>query len=219
MSNIIELDHVTKKFKNKLALNDISLTIAENKIYGFRGPNGSGKSVTFKTILGFVRPTTGTVKVEGKIIRQDVIFAPDTAFAISEYGLLEDKTGLENLELLKVLNEDQSSDSKKIMQRVGLDPNNPLKLKEYSLGMRQRLLIAAALLGDNKIIILDEPTNALDEEGQDFVAKLILELKQEGKTVLVSSHDKEFLDQVADHIFVFSEGRIVKEIEKQSGLA
>lgn len=87
------------------------------------------------------------------------------------------------------------------MQRVGLNPNNPLKLKEYSLGMRQRLLIAAALLGDNKIIILDEPTNALDEEGQDFVAKLILELKQEGKTVLVSSHDKEFLDQVADHIF------------------
>ena len=109
MTKIVEVDHVTKHFKNKLALDDVSFSIDAGKIYGFRGPNGSGKSVTFKTVLGFIRPNSGTVKVLGKKIRQDVIFAPDTGFAISEYGLLEDKTGLENLNLLKVLNDDQSS--------------------------------------------------------------------------------------------------------------
>ncbi|MFZ2333014.1 MAG: ATP-binding cassette domain-containing protein, partial [Lactobacillus delbrueckii] len=135
-------------------------------------------------------------------------------FAISEYGLLEDKTGLENLNLLKVLNDDQSSQAEAILQRVGLDPANPLKLKEYSLGMRQRLLIAAALLGDKQILLFDEPTNALDEDGQDFLARLLLELKDQGKTILVSSHDKDFLNRVADHIFVYSEGKIVKELEQ-----
>lgn len=170
--------------------------------------------MTFKTVLGFIRPNSGTVKVLGKKIRQDVIFAPDTGFAISEYGLLEDKTGLENLNLLKVLNDDQSSQAEAILQRVGLDPANPLKLKEYSLGMRQRLLIAAALLGDKQILLFDEPTNALDEDGQDFLAQLLLELKDQGKTILVSSHDKDFLNQVADHIFVYSEGKIVKELEQ-----
>lgn len=101
------------------------------------------------------------------------------------------------------------------MQRVGLDPANPLKLKEYSLGMRQRLLIAAALLGDKQILLFDEPTNALDEDGQDFLARLLLELKDQGKTILVSSHDKDFLNRVADHIFVYSEGKIVKELEQE----
>ncbi|MBT9009109.1 ABC transporter ATP-binding protein [Lactobacillus delbrueckii subsp. bulgaricus] len=214
MTKIIEVDHVTKRFKNKLPLNDVSFSIDAGKIYGFRGPNGSGKSVTFKTVLGFIRPNSGTVKVLGKKIRQDVIFAPDTGFAISEYGLLEDKTGLENLNLLKVLNDDQSSQAEAILQRVGLDPANPLKLKEYSLGMRQRLLIAAALLGDKQILLFDEPTNALDEDGQDFLARLLLELKDQGKTILVSSHDKDFLNRVADHIFVYSEGKIVKELEQ-----
>ena len=112
------------------------------------------------------------------------------------------------------MNDDQSSQAEAILQRVGLDPANPLKLKEYSLGMRQRLLIAAALLGDKQILLFDEPTNALDEDGQDFLAQLLLELKDQGKTILVSSHDKDFLNQVADHIFVYSEGKIVKELEQ-----
>ena len=97
---------------------------------------------------------------------------------------------------------------------AGLPDTGNKSVRNFSLGMRQRLLIAAALLGDKQILLFDEPTNALDEDGQDFLAQLLLELKDQGKTILVSSHDKDFLNQVADHIFVYSEGKIVKELEQ-----
>ncbi|RVU71466.1 MULTISPECIES: ABC transporter ATP-binding protein [Lactobacillus] len=215
--NIIEVENVTKQFKKKSVLNGISFSVQSNKIYGFKGPNGSGKTVTFKTILGFVKPSSGTVKVNGKYVRKDVMFAPNTSFAIAEYGLLEDKTGIENLQLLDILNKHHKDHQElmSLLERVGLDPKNTQKLKEYSLGMKQRLLIASALLNDDKIVILDEPTNALDEDGQIFLIDLIQDLKKEGKTILVSSHDKEFLEKVADHIFVFSNGKIVREEDNE----
>ncbi|WP_179395982.1 ATP-binding cassette domain-containing protein [Lacticaseibacillus absianus] len=208
---IITLTDVSKQFRHKRPLKDLNLTLHRNKVYGFSGPNGSGKTLTFKVILGFVRPTTGTVIVNGEVIRQDRLFAANVGFALPEYGPLDAKTGQENLELLALLADFPKARIPALLQYVGLEPQNPQRVRDYSLGMRQRLLIAIALIGDAEVIILDEPTNALDEAGQAFLVDLIADLKRQGKTILVSSHDSGFLKRVSDHMFYYSEGTIVRE--------
>jgi len=143
-----------------------------------------------------------------------VMFAENIGFSIQEYGVLGDKTATENLSLLNILNnqvETADTNIQQLLSYVGLDPNNKDKVKHYSLGMKQRLSLAVALLNDNKILIFDEPTNALDDSGQDFLVAMINDLKLKGKTILISSHDKYFLNQVSDHIFKFNEGTIVGE--------
>lgn len=211
---VVELRHVNKKFKRKNILNNVNLKIYENHVYGFSGPNGAGKTLTFKTILGFIKPNNGDVIVEGKLIRKEVMFAENIGFSIQEYGVLGDKTATENLSLLNILNnQDETADMniQQLLSYVGLDPNNKDKVNHYSLGMKQRLSLAVALLNGNKILIFDEPTNALDDSGQDFLVAMINDLKLQGKTILISSHDKYFLNQVSDHIFKFNEGTIVGE--------
>lgn len=212
---IIELINVSKKFRKRLILDDVNLKIEKNKVYGFSGPNGSGKSVTFKIILGFMNVTSGKVIVNGAIVRKDVMFAPGIGFSMQEYGLLKDKTGYENLKLLTLLNKNEDVDIDQLLNDVGLQKGKRLKVNEYSLGMNQRLLIAAALIQNDDILIFDEPTNALDENGLAFLAKLIDDLKQQGKTVLVSSHDYAFLAKIADNIFKYSsEGAITEEVNR-----
>ncbi|CAH0417747.1 ATP-binding cassette domain-containing protein [Periweissella ghanensis] len=212
---IIELINVSKKFRKRLILDDVNLKIEKNKVYGFSGPNGSGKSVTFKIILGFMNVTSGKVIVNGAIVRKDVMFAPGIGFSMQEYGLLKDKTGYENLKLLTLLNKNEDVDIDQLLNDVGLQKGKHLKVNEYSLGMNQRLLIAAALIQNDDILIFDEPTNALDENGLAFLAKLIDDLKQQGKTVLVSSHDYAFLAKIADNIFKYSsEGAITEEVNR-----
>lgn len=210
VDNVISVNHVSKKFKNKQALDDISLTIQPNNIYGFSGPNGSGKSVLFKTILGFIKPTTGEVIVENKVIRKDTTFAENIGFSMQEYGLLPDKTGFENIELLSLIDDDSDLTTEELLQYVGLNPKTTQKVKDYSLGMNQRLLIAAALVGNHDILIFDEPTNALDDEGQQFLIQLLSDLKSKGKTILLSSHDGVFLQNVSDHIFKMRDGKLIE---------
>ncbi len=212
-SPIIELKNVSKKFRNRTVIHGLNLELNANQIYGFSGPNGAGKTLTFKLILGFVKATRGQVIVNGKVLRQDTLFAPGIDFAIQEYGLLADKSGSENLKLLSILSKIQTSVVPGILSYVGLDPIDDRQVREYSLGMKQRLLIAAALLRDDNILIFDEPTNALDENGQHFLVSLIRDLKSQGKTILISSHDAEFLKLVSDKIFKYSsEGNIIGEI-------
>ncbi|KRL47324.1 MULTISPECIES: ABC transporter ATP-binding protein [Lacticaseibacillus] len=212
MSNpLIELRHVSKQFHHRVVLHDINLTIYAHRIYGFSGPNGSGKTLTFKTILGFAKASSGQVQVNGAIIRKDTLFAPGIGFALSEYNVLPNKNGRENLALLALLaGNDQATSIDELLTLVGLSPTDPRKVKDYSLGMRQRLLVAVALIGDHPIVIFDEPTNALDEDGQQFMITLIKDLQARGKTVLVSSHDAAFLKAVSDEIFYFSDGQIVR---------
>lgn len=210
MSSIVKIEHVTKKMKSLVALDDISLEISESGIYGFVGPNGSGKSLIFKTILGFLKPDSGQVFVHGKKLRKDVLFAEDTGYSMVEYAALADKTGRQNLELMDIL-ASEKHDLDKLLRYVGLDPNNQRTYKEYSLGMKQRLLLAMAMLSDPSLLIFDEPTNALDEDGQEFLKRLVLEQRKRGKTLLISSHDKTFITDVADKIYYVSEGRIKKE--------
>lgn len=210
VNDVISVNHVSKKFKNKQALDDINLTIQPNKIYGFSGPNGSGKSVLFKTILGFIKPTTGEVVVENKVIRKDTTFAENIGFSMQEYGLLPDKTGLENIELLSLIDSESALTTAELLKYVGLDPTITQKVKDYSLGMNQRLLIAAALVGNHDILIFDEPSNALDDDGQQFLIQLLSDLKSKGKTILLSSHDGVFLENVSDHIFKMRDGKLIE---------
>jgi len=210
-TSLIKIENVTKKYKNKYVLKNISLDITHPGIYGFSGPNGSGKSMTFKTILGFVRPSSGKVTVNGEIIRKETLFAHDIGFSMSEFGVLANKSGTENLELLSILAKQGSESIPTLLRYVGLDPEDDKKVASYSLGMKQRLSIATALIGNHKILILDEPTNALDEDGQVFLKKLVLDLFEKGKTILISSHDSTFLRSVAHQIYFLNDGKIVKE--------
>jgi ABC-2 type transport system ATP-binding protein len=211
---VIELINVSKSFRNKPALRDLNFHIDAHKTYGFSGPNGSGKTLTFKTILGFSKATTGQVIVNGDTIRKDTLFASNIGFAIPEYGVLPNKSGAENLKLLSILAKSDENQVASLLSYVGLDPTDTQYVKSYSLGMRQRLLISAALIADNPTLIFDEPTNALDESGQQFMVNLINDLKSKGKTILVSSHDSTFLKRISDKIFYFNEGQIVREAEQ-----
>ncbi|MCH4056453.1 MAG: ATP-binding cassette domain-containing protein [Lactobacillaceae bacterium] len=208
---LIKLTNVSKRFGHKQTLTNLNVEIHANRVYGFSGPNGSGKTLTFKTILGFIRATEGWVLVQGQELRKDTLFASNIGFAIQEYGMLPNQTGQKNLKLLALIGKTETDQEAELLRRVGLDPNDERNVKDYSLGMKQRLLIAGALVNDPPIVIFDEPTNALDEAGQQFLITLIAELKAAGKTILVSSHDAAFLRQVADQIFFYNEGSIVRE--------
>ncbi|MGX7417403.1 ABC transporter ATP-binding protein [Carnobacterium gallinarum] len=207
---IIKFNNVSKKLKRKLILDEVSFTIDDGVICGFSGPNGSGKSMIFKTIIGFLNPDEGNVIVNGKQIRKDELFASDVAFSMDNEGILEEFSARKNLELISLLNDKPKTAEKikELLEYVGLKQDEK-KVKEFSLGMKKRLSLACALISDSPIIILDEPTNALDDKGKVFLKKLILTQKNEGKTVLVSSHDRLFLEEISDRIINISEGRIV----------
>lgn len=207
MAVSIELEHVSKKFGETEILQDISLSMKEGKIYGFVGYNGSGKTVLLKCICGLLIPEKGKVIVHGRTLGTELI--KDAGFIIENPAFLSGKTGRQNLELLYMLN--HKLDKKhisKILEKVGLDANSPKKVKEYSLGMRQRLAIAQALMEDPSILILDEPMNGLDKKGLAEVREMLLELKKEGKTILLASHNKEDIEILCDEVYEVEEGRL-----------
>lgn len=201
--SIIELENISKKFKNILLFDSINLKIEEGKIYGLVGPNGSGKSVLFKMISGFIFPTTGTISVREKTLGNGKNRFPENiGLVLSEAGFNETKTGYENLKELATIR--AVINNKKIQEtliNVGLDPNLTQKVKNYSLGMKQKLSIAQAIMEDQDILILDEPFNALDEDSLQNIRALFLALKNEGKTLLLTSHNKEDIDFLCDHVY------------------
>ena len=210
--NIIETHDLCKQYGNTLRVAHLDLDVPEGSIYGFLGPNGAGKSTTLKMILGLVRPTAGNIKVLGKkmdganrlsILRQvgSLIESP------SYYGHL---TGEENLRIVQTLRGVPEKNIREVLQIVRLDGQRGKKVAHYSLGMKQRLGLAAALLGYPKLLILDEPTNGLDPAGIQEMRELICELPGRfGMTVVVSSHLLGEIDQMADHVAIIREGELV----------
>ena len=210
--NIIETHDLCKQYGNALRVAHLDLDVPEGSIYGFLGPNGAGKSTTLKMILGLVRPTAGDIRVLGKkmdganrlpILRQvgSLIESP------SYYGHL---TGEENLRIVQTLRGVPEKNIREVLQIVRLDGQRGKKVAHYSLGMKQRLGLAAALLGYPKLLILDEPTNGLDPAGIQEMRELICELPGRfGMTVVVSSHLLSEIDQMADHVAVIREGELV----------
>lgn len=206
---MLEIKGLTKKFKQRTVLRDINLSLEFGNIYGFIGANGSGKSVFFKTICGFLKPDKGTVTVNGKTIGKEIDFLPSLGVVIEKPGFIENYNQFENLKYLAQIN--NIIDDKKIIEvihRVGLDTNNKEKVKTFSLGMRQRLAIAQAIMENQKIIILDEPFNGLDKNGCNQIKNLLMELKSPDRLILLTSHIEGDIDSLSDYIFEFSDGKI-----------
>jgi len=211
MSGYIEIRNLSKKIKGQAVLSNIHLQLDRGKIYGFQGRNGSGKTMLFRAICGLILPTEGEISVGGQKMGEDVSFPPSLGVLIEQPGFLGGYTGFRNLQLLASIKgkiDDQAI--REAIRRVGLDPEDRRKYRKYSLGMKQRLGIAQAIMEDPDLIVLDEPTNAIDEDGVHLVKELLFELRDKGKTILIASHLKEELDLLVDEKFIMSNGTIAE---------
>jgi ABC-2 type transport system ATP-binding protein len=206
----IEIEGVSKKFKDAVILDDITLNFALGEIHGLVGRNGSGKTMLLKLICGFVPVTQGTIRVDGKVIGKDVDIPDRVGLIIEAPGFLPQYTGYKNLKLLAMIGGRISKkDIHRAISMVGLDPLSSKHVGKYSLGMRQRLGIAQAIMEDPDILILDEPMNGLDNKGVDDIRELLLSLKDAGKTILLASHGKEDIAILCDTVTELDQGRIV----------
>lgn len=209
MGEVIRVENVTKKFGDVTALERINISFEAGKIYGIIGRNGSGKTVLFKTMIGYLKPTGGRVVVGEKEIGKDIDFADNMGIIIENPGFISRYNGYKNLEYLaairKIIGKEQIRES---MERVGLDPDSKKKVGKYSLGMRQRLGIAQAIMENPDILILDEPMNGLDNQGVDDVRNILLKLKEEGKTVILASHNKEDIKILCDEVHEMDHGKL-----------
>lgn len=197
----VEVKNVSKSFGEDRVLKDVTHSFEAGKIHGIVGNNGSGKTVLFKCICGFLIPTKGRVLVRGKEIGKDVDFPEDTGLIIETPGFLPQMSGLKNLEILASLRRRARRDAiKDTIRKVGLDPDMKKPVGKYSLGMRQRLGIAQALMEDPSLLILDEPFNGLDKYGVQEMRGLIIEQRARGKTVLMTSHNPEDIAQLCDTV-------------------
>ncbi len=209
MKPYIEIDHVIKKFSNETILHDITINMEQGKAYGISGNNGSGKTVLMKCICGFLPVTEGSIRVNGKIIGTEIDFPESIGVIIETPGFLTNLTGMRNLEILAALKGKISKEEiRKAIQKAGLDPDLKKSVAKYSLGMRQRLGIAQAIMEDPEFLILDEPFNGLDKHGVREIRKLLLELKRQGKTILLASHNSEDIEILCDKVYEMDGGRI-----------
>ena len=196
---VIEVEHVNKKFGSQVALDEINLSCESGRIYGFIGYNGSGKTVLFKCICGLMKVDSGVIRVLGREIGEEML--QDAGIIIEHPAFLSNLSGKKNLELLYMLNHKRDSARiQQVMEQVGLDPESRKKVKYYSLGMRQRLAIGQAMMEDPQILILDEPMNGLDKDGVEEVRRMLLELKNQGKVILLASHNREDIEVLCDEV-------------------
>ena len=208
----LEINNLTKEFKENVILNNINLTLESGKIYGFIGRNGSGKSVLLKIICGFYKPTSGTVILDGKDYLNSNEFPEDTRALIEKPKFLPDLTGYENLELLaSIQNKIGKKEIDDIIDKMNLKTEANKKYSKYSLGTKQKLGIAQVLMENPKMIILDEPFNGVENSTADKIRDLLREEKKQDKIIIIASHIKEDIYKLADTVFVVDGGNI-KEI-------
>lgn len=199
--NIISVKNLSKDFGQERVLHSVTRDFERGRIHGIVGNNGSGKTVLMKCICGFLIPTEGEVIVNGKRVGKDVDFPPGLGLIIETPGFLPNMTGVKNLEILASLNKKIGLEEiAAAIRRVGLDPLMKKPVGKYSLGMRQRLGIAQAIMEDPSLLILDEPLNGLDKHGVAEMRKLIKGLKGEGKTILLASHNQGDIDELCDTV-------------------
>lgn len=210
MEDIIIIKELSKKFKDSKVLDNVSISFEQGKIHGLIGRNGAGKTMLLKCICGFVIPDSGSVTVEGKRIGVDCDVPDNVGIIIEAPGFLPNYSGYTNLKLLaSIKNSISKQKIQDVITYVGLDPKSKKHVGKYSLGMRQRLGLAQALMEEPSILILDEPMNGLDNQGVDDIRKLLLEMRQAGKTVLLASHSKEDIEILCDTVHEMDYGKII----------
>lgn len=208
MIQVHDVDLVIKKTQ---ILKEVSASFEKGKIHGLIGRNGSGKTMLMKCICGFVKPTNGTITVNGKVIGKDCDFPDNTGIIIETPGFIPYYSGYKNLKLLADLNRKIAKDDiRGAMEQVGLNPDLKRHVRKYSLGMRQRLGLAQAIMENPDLLVLDEPMNGLDKDGVADMRKYLLDLKGQGKTILIASHSAEDIDVLCDTVYEMDKGRLEK---------
>ncbi len=208
----IFVENVTKAFGGQEVLRTVCVKFEMGKIYGIVGRNGSGKTVLLKCICGLLYPSTGTVTVGGKVVGKDVDYPENVGFIIETPGFLPRYSGLKNLKYLaSVRGKVKEDEIRKYMELVGLNPDDKKHVGNYSLGMKQRLGIAQALMENPDILILDEPMNALDNNGVEEMRTILLKMKEQGKLIIIASHIRDDIDILCDEVYGIDAG-IMKKI-------
>ncbi len=217
MKNIIESKNLCKKYKNQLILDKVSIRVPEGKVYGLLGPNGAGKSTLLKLICQVIRPDSGQIYYKNKPIENKDLL--EIGAIIENPAIYPNLTSYENLEILTTLLGIDKARIDHVLKLVGLDKTGNKLSKDFSLGMKQRLGIAMALINNPKLLILDEPTNGLDPVGINELRELIRSFSEENISVILSSHILSEVDQVADRIGIINEGRLSYEKDKTNDQA
>ena len=203
----ISIKNLTKKFKEAVVLDDVSIDFEAGKVHGLIGRNGSGKTMLMKCICGIVPYKIGEIRVNDKMIGKDVDIPQNVGVIIETPGFLPNYSGFNNLKFLaKIKNKIGASEIKAAIKSVGLNPDDKKHVGKYSLGMRQRLGLAQAIMEDPELLILDEPMNGLDKDGVKDMRQYLLDLKAQGKTILIASHSAEDIDVLCDTVCEMDKG-------------
>lgn len=214
MGTVVRLEDYCKSFKSAEVLKNINLTLESGKVIGLKGKNGSGKTMLMRAISGLILPTSGKVYINDKELGRHISFPPSIGILIENPSFISNYTGFKNLKILASIQNRISDDEiRDAIIKVGLDPDDKRTFKKYSLGMKQRLGIAAAIMERPDIVILDEPINALDEAGAGLIKGLLDELKANGSLIIIACHDTEELNYLSDEIYEIYDGEITGHIE------
>ena len=229
---MVKVEGLSKEFRGEMILQDVNITLERGKIYGLVGMNGSGKTVFMKCLCGFLKPTTGKVTVDGKEVGKEIDFPQDLGLMIETPGFIPYMSGKSNLKNLALIRNQignyeieealrsvgldpnlKKEQVKKIMELVNLDPESRLPVSKYSLGMKQRLGIAQAIMEKPRLLILDEPFNGLDVQGVKDIRELLMSLQKQGVTILLASHYDEDIRTLCEEVYLVREHRIRKKEE------
>ncbi|RJX37923.1 ABC transporter ATP-binding protein [Paenibacillus pinisoli] len=214
---IIEVSQLTKQFKSKIAVNKADFKIGKGEIFGLIGQNGAGKSTLLKMIAGLMYPTSGEIKLFNRTMKDSHPYFERIGILIENAGLFPHYNAYENLDLIAISYglTNRKSHINKLLKLVGLDVSNKSKVKNYSMGMKQRLGIAAALIGSPDVLILDEPINGLDPQGISEIRRMILELNKAGMTIIISSHILEELSKIATQYAILHQGEVIEHHSRE----
>ena len=205
----IEITDLVKDIKGKRIIDHVNLHLESGKITGLKGVNGSGKTMLMRLVCGLITPTSGSIVINGKRLGKDITFPESVGILIENPAFLDAYSGFENLKLLaSIKHRIGPEEIRQTIARVGLDPDDKKKYRKYSLGMKQRLGIAVAVMEEPDIIILDEPTNALDSDGVAMLKEILHDQRERGALVLISCHDLPTLQELSDEIYLMESGAL-----------
>ncbi|MDR2043010.1 MAG: ABC transporter ATP-binding protein [Clostridium sp.] len=209
----VETQNLSKIIKGNTVIDDVSIIMTSGAIYGIEGKNGSGKTMLFRLLSGLVLPTSGAILYSGKTLHKEIASPPSIGVTIENMGLYSEFTGLRNLQYLASIRKCINTDCiLKAIARVGLDPCDKRIVKKYSLGMRQRIVLAQAFMESPDILLLDEPMNGLDESGVETIRKVLMEEADRGALILISSHNRDDIDLLCQVKYSMANGRL--ELQK-----